>query len=163
MKRPTLYAEGTTVAAEKTRVEIETLLTRYGASSFGYLVDDGRAAVAFKAKGRRVRLLLPVPSEEDPKLAARHGRSIYRNGRYVKIVPPDKIQAEVRRRWRALLLAIKSKLENVASGIETFEEAFLAQILLPGGQTVGEAVAPRIEESYLTDAPLALLPAPEDR
>ena len=44
---------------------------------------------------------------------------------------------EVRRRWRALLLVIKAKLESVESGIETFEEAFASQIVLANGQTVG--------------------------
>ena len=143
-------------------MEIETLVNRYGGTAFGYMVEEGRAAVAFKAKGRRVRFLLPVPSETDARLVARFGRAAHRDGRWVKVVPEERIAAEVRRRWRALLNAIKSKLENVESGIESFEEAFLAQILLPGGQTVGEAVAPRIEESYRTEVPLALLPAGSD-
>ena len=39
-----------------------------------------------------------------------------------------------------LLLAIKSKFEVVDTGIETFDEAFLANIVSAGGQTVYEKI-----------------------
>ena len=49
-----------------------------------------------------------------------------------------------RQRWRALLLVLKAKLESVESNIETFENAFLAQIVMPGDQTVADLVGPHI-------------------
>jgi hypothetical protein len=49
-----------------------------------------------------------------------------------------------KQRWRALLLCIKAKLESVASNIETFEEAFLAHVVMPDNRTVYEHTAPRI-------------------
>jgi hypothetical protein len=41
-------------------------------------------------------------------------------------------------RWRALVLAIKAKLESVQSKIETFEQAFYAHVVLPNGATIYE-------------------------
>jgi hypothetical protein len=70
----------------------------------------------------------------------------------------DKEQKTRRQKWRALLLCIKAKLESVASGIESFEEAFLAHVVLPNGQTVADHIAPRIAESYEGNKMLALMP-----
>jgi hypothetical protein len=56
-------------------------------------------------------------------------------------------QAE-RQKWRALLLVIKAKLECVENKIATFEEEFLAQIIMPGDKTVAEMILPQIEGAY---------------
>lgn len=63
-------------------------------------------------------------------------------------------------RWRTLLLCLKAKLESVESGIETFEDAFLAQIVMPDGGTVAEHVRPRIAEAYAANTMQPLLPPP---
>ena len=65
-----------------------------------------------------------------------------------------------RSRWRALFLCIKAKLEAVESRIETFEEAFLAHVMMPDGMTVAEHAAPMIALSYETGTVRPLLPAP---
>lgn len=120
-----VYAAGTKVAIEKTRVEIEKMITKYGAKNFGYMADDQRAAIFFEANGRRVRFTLHVP-------------------------PLGKGGNDQSRRasWRAMLLVIKAKLESVESKIETFEEAFFAHIVVPGGATVYEATREQIDEAY---------------
>lgn len=41
-----------------------------------------------------------------------------------------------RQRMRAMLLVIISKFERVESGVETFEQAFLANAVTKGGLTV---------------------------
>jgi hypothetical protein len=58
-----------------------------------------------------------------------------------------------RQRWRALALAIKAKLEAVQCGITTLEEEFLAHIVINGGETIGEAMVPRLGE-IASGAPL---------
>jgi hypothetical protein len=58
----------------------------------------------------------------------------------------------------ALALAIKAKLEAVESGIATFEEEFLAYVVLPDGQSVGQHVLPNIEQAYVTNKMPPLLP-----
>jgi hypothetical protein len=57
-------------------------------------------------------------------------------------------------------LVIKAKLEAVASGITTFEDEFLAHIVMPDGQTVATHIKPRIAQAYETGSMQALLPAP---
>lgn len=66
-----------------------------------------------------------------------------------------------RSRWRALFLCIKAKLESIESGIETFEDAFLAHIQMPDGQSVSDHVRPRIASAYETGSMQPLLPAPK--
>ncbi len=55
---------------------------------------------------------------------------------------------------------MKSKLEAVDSGIVTFEEEFLAHIVLPDGTRTGAWAVPQIERAYETGEMPALLPAP---
>ena len=65
-----------------------------------------------------------------------------------------------------MLLAIKAKLNNVAMGITTVDDEFMAYIMLTDGTTVGEWLQPQIEESYrnrampptLASKPIALPP-----
>jgi hypothetical protein len=69
-------------------------------------------------------------------------------------------QRHRRERWRALLLCVKAKLESVSSKIETFEEAFLAHVVMPDGRTVHEHTAPRIAEIAKGGELKPLLPGP---
>ena len=55
-----------------------------------------------------------------------------------------------RQRWRALLLVIKAKLEAIESGISSFDEEFMSNIVLSNGQTAGDYWIPQIEETYRT-------------
>jgi hypothetical protein len=127
------FAEGTTVPVERSRAEIERMITKYGAREFssGWIGD--RAAIQFVANGRRVRFVLELPT---PEWAREHifensKRPRYYNRSQVSLVAiTSLVSAEQRRRWRALLLGIKAKLEYVESGIATFDEEFLAHIVI---------------------------------
>lgn len=57
-----------------------------------------------------------------------------------------------RQRGRALLLVIKAKLESIESGVETFEQAFLANVVLANGETVHDRIAGPISDEYRTGA-----------
>lgn len=129
------FAEHTKVPVDQTKTEIERTLVRYGADRFAYFTEAGKAVIVFEAKDRRLRFDLPLPQGES-----------------------EKDQKMRRQKWRALLLCIKAKLESVASGIESFEEAFLAHVVLPNGQTVSDHIAPRIAEAYEGNKMLALMP-----
>lgn len=161
------YAEKTTVPIEKSRLEIETTLTRYGADAFGYMVDGTRAIVQFRAHGRHVRFDLPIPNPDDPAFTTYTQRG-YTYDRTPAASRKEWEQA-CRQRWRALALAVKAKLETVEVGISTFEEEFLAHIILPDGRTMGQWAAPEIERIYTSgemprSLPLALTAGPaEDR
>ena len=132
------YARDTSVPVERSRAEIEAILTRYGANSFGYLTEPHQATIAFKAHGKTVRFYLPIPNIDDYSKNKAGG----------KMSPSAKVAAHAqatRSRWRSLALCIKAKLEAVECGIAQFEEEFLANIVLPNGQTVGQHSLPAIE------------------
>jgi hypothetical protein len=112
------YAEGTTVAVTRTREEIERLVRKYGAEAFAGGWQQGRATVSFTMRGRHVRFRLDLSPEPRKTQAQREN--------------------EERRRWRCLLLAIKAKLEVVETGIATFDEEFLAHVVMPDDLTIWE-------------------------
>jgi hypothetical protein len=130
------FAEGTTVPVAKTRGEIEAMVSKHGATRFasGWM-EDRKAAISFAMRGRLVRFTLTLPTEDEAKeLRGRGGWSLSADQR------AKWIDAEERRRWRCLLLALKAKLEVVESGIATFEEEFLAHVVTPDNLTVNEAI-----------------------
>lgn len=149
------FAAETSVSVEKSRAEIERLIVRYGATSTAFMTAPGRATILFEAKGRRVMFELPLPGV-DEKRFQRDGRGSLRT-------PQKRHEAweqVCRQLWRALALVIKAKLEAVESGITSFEDEFLAHILMPDGQTVGKHVKPRIERAYTSGEMTPLLPPP---
>jgi putative ubiquitin-RnfH superfamily antitoxin RatB of RatAB toxin-antitoxin module len=140
------FAETTKVPTAQSRGEIEKLLSKHKCQQFGTAVDylEMKARVQFTAHDRIVRFTVAMP---DPKKFRRE---------------QDHAQEE-RRIWRSLLLVIKAKLEAVETGIATFEQEFLANIVMPNGRTVAEIVLPQIAESYSSGRmPLALGAAPDD-
>jgi hypothetical protein len=139
------YAEGTSVAPDRSRAEIEKTLDRFGADEFAYASSKGRAVIAFTAQGRQVRIDVPMPDPSAREfIVTETGRA--RTATAARAA----YDQEVRRRWRALTLVVKAKLEAVESGISTFEEEFLAHTVLPGGRTVAQEVMPAIDQAYLT-------------
>jgi hypothetical protein len=147
------YAKGTDVTPDKSRTEIERLLRKYGADGFTSGWDNNKrlSAILFRYHGKMVRFVVAIPSETDPEIRAQHRKGRSPIGHYV--------EREERRRWRALALAVKAKLELVASGITTFEDEFLSHIVAPNGQTIGEWIQPHLEQAYLSGCDLPLLPA----
>jgi hypothetical protein len=137
-RRQKLYAAHTKVPVDRTKVEIERTVTRYGAKEFVCGTKVGKAVVMFEAHDRRLRFDMPLPAGES-----------------------EKEEQAKRQKWRALLLTIKAKLESVESKIETFEEAFLAHIVMPDGRTVGEHAIPTIASIYQSGQVQPLLPAPQ--
>lgn len=138
------FAKDTNVSPEQTLMDIRKVLTRYKAASFGIVEDTGRVGVTFEMQGRRVRLIVPLPSREDAEFRYTTGGPHGRAGSFSE----QKYEQGIRQRWRALLLTIKAKLESVESKIETFEEAFMAHIVLPDGRTMGDVAVPQIKIAY---------------
>lgn len=147
------YAETTQVSSEKSRAEIDKVIGRYGAEQFAYAWDQNRAMVGFKMKDRQIRFVLPLPDKKDRQF------TLTATGRQrTASAAEEAYEQAVRQKWRALSLIIKAKLEAVESGILTFEQAFLAHVVLPNGQTVGEWTAPQIEGAYANNEMPSLLP-----
>lgn len=144
------YAANTSVSVERSRAEIESTLVRYGASSFMYGWDVKGAMIAFvvNAEGgqqRQVRFHLPLPSRDETRFT-QHSR-----GRRTPEAAEGLWEQACRQRWRALALVVKAKLEAVETGIATFEDEFLAYIMLPEGQTVGQWIGPQLHDAYDPD------------
>ena len=131
------YAMDTKVPVSQTRNEIETLLGKHGADQFLSGTMVGQAMVGFRIKQLQIKIVLEMP-KGDSAAEAR----------------------EARRRWRALLLVIKAKLEAVASGISLLEDEFLAHTVMSDGQTVGQWARPQISAMYKGGKMPPLLPAP---
>ncbi len=115
--------------------------------------DGPRAVIGFKAHDRMLRFVLPMPEVGDKKYI-RDGRGSLRS-------PEKRREAheqDCRQKWRALALVVKAKLEAVESGITTFESEFMAQIVLPNGQTMSEHAAPLIAEAYASGTMPKMLP-----
>lgn len=149
------YAEKTDVPIDRSRREIEQILERYGATQFFYGTEATRAVIGFSAHSRTVRFVLPLPELKDFKEFLQKGH-YYKTTRTAEQQKKAYEQA-LRTRWRCLTLAIKAKLEVVESGIATFEEEFLNNILTYSGQTVGEAIRPKLQESYASGKNIPLL------
>jgi hypothetical protein len=140
------YAKKTKVPVDRSRVEVERVLARYGATGFGYHWERREVAIVpaplygpktearefaslvFQVKERRVRLDVPMPTARESGTQA-------------------KADAAARQRWRAVLLVIKAKLEAVESGISTLEAEFLANIVTEDGRTIGDHIVPRLSEA----------------
>lgn len=153
------FAQETSVPVEKTKAEIEMLVTRYGASGFRSGWSGDISQVEFAANDRVIRFTLPLPAKDSREFTrTKAGNIITDQSKRLKLW-----EQGCRQRWRALHLAIKAKLEAVACGISEFEAEFLAQIVDPiTGRTVGENVRPMIAARYEgRDVPLLGLPSPD--
>jgi len=129
------YAARTQVAPQKTRAEIEAYLSRQGASRIGILTDHKFACVFFDMKERRLRFQLIIKERRSATLTDQHMRAS----------------------WRALLLCIKAKMTSVESGIETFDEAFLAHVVVPDSdKTIYEHMRETLPQIVRGEAPLRL-------
>lgn len=150
------FAATTEVSVEKSRAEIEKLITRYGATSTAFMNAPGRAMILFEAENRRIVFELPLPEQSDPKFAKTPAgrKQLDPQRRYIAW------EQACRQAWRALALVIKAKLEAVASGITTFEDEFLAHIVMPDGISVGKHIKPVIQAWYSSGRMQPLLPPP---
>lgn len=136
------YAENTAVSSEQSRAEIEKTLRRYGATGFMYGWQETQAVVVFDFNKKRVRFTLFMPDQNERRFT----HTEHRNTPRTKEQAYKEWEQACRQRWRALALVIKAKLEAVETDITTFEEEFLAHIVVRDGRTVGETLIPSINE-----------------
>ena len=137
-----IYAQNTLVSSERSKMEIERTLRRYGAEEFVQGWDSDKAVIMFRMENRRIRFYLPMPDKQEFRKTAT-GRT-----RRNEVAIEQAWEQAGRQRWRALALAIKAKLEAVSSGITSFEEEFLAHIVMPNGKNLAAWVVPQIAEAY---------------
>lgn len=145
-----LYAANTTVSVEKSRAEVEAILARYGADQFAYATEPGKAAIMFQIQDKAtkttlaIRMVLPLPAKGEKRFTTGWNRCSW------AAAPDHAVQERweqaCRTCWRSLLLIIKAKLEACAAGISTVEREFLADVVTPNGQTIGEQIRPQLQD-----------------
>jgi tRNA nucleotidyltransferase/poly(A) polymerase len=123
------YANRTAVSAERSRAELEKLLTRAGAKQFGVMTSEAVTHVVFELQNRMVRLTMKMPTLKEVR-------------------DLNKCSQERRRLWRVLVLVVKAKLEAVAQGLSDVEHEFLADVVVQGGETVGERLQGELDAMY---------------
>lgn len=148
------YAEGTSVPVAKTEVEIKEMLRRRGATRTAFAEEAGRAVVFFELQDRRVQFTMPLPRPDERRFT-HDGRGLRRT----QDVAAKAWEQACREKWRALLLTMKAKFVSVDNQVESFEEAFLAHIVVPGGGTLGARALPAVAEAYRTGTLPPLLPS----
>lgn len=131
-----MYAENTSVPVDRSMSEIKKILSKYGATAFAFGESPERAMVQFQMANRQIKIIIPLPVKGK---AMNHKRYL---------LGEKHIDQMVRSRWRSLVITIKAKLECVECGITTLEQEFMAHIVLPNGQTVGDVMTPQIQMAY---------------
>lgn len=151
------FAKDTSVSVQKTRMEIECLLEKHRATRTFTGIEEGRAVIGFEYADRRVQFELKLPLLESFKEKRHRGRSWP-----VKLSPEQQRkewEQACRTVWRGLLLTIKAKFVSIEAGVESFEEAFLAQVVIPGTGRFGTWAKLQLERAYGTGQMLPMLPA----
>lgn len=150
--------EGTAVAVSKSQEQIRYILKRYGADGINFGEEWNRPP------------LLPPDEPWEPHIFVKFLYCLIGNQHLVifkvpipiadKFSPTGKKRAQLqveklqeqfeRGIWRAVYWAIKSRMEAVEFGIETFVEAFLSHFTVPGSETqISEIIIPRLESGNL--------------
>lgn len=144
------FASETSVSVSKSSGEIQDMVARAGGVKFAVMTEAERATIAFALNDRSIMFELALPKREQFETRLTRGRRVANT--------PDQVQRlyeqACRSHWRALCLTIKAKLVSVSTGVETFEEAFLAQVVVRDGaksKRFGEIAVRAIAESYSTN------------
>jgi len=156
------YAAKTKVDVDQTKIEIQKLLVKYGATGFAIAWMDGTESVAFEIAHWRIRFSFPELTPDDVRKDAtgRERSPAHLVGGTVK----SALEQAKRARWRELLLLIRAKLVAIENGVTTVEEEFHAHIILPNGQTMHEWATPYLKHAYLEgQMPPMLPPGGKDR
>lgn len=141
MSKPRAYSD-TTVSTQKSRADIDKLLTKWGVDGVQWTTLKGeRSVVRFQIEHNgaplMIRLAVDPPAmapEEQPEWADEDWEP-----------NPKKAAKEARRLHRMLFWYIKSLLEAVDAGILAVDQAFLSHIEGSKGKTVYEVVGEQLQ------------------
>jgi hypothetical protein len=136
------YAQGTEVTVDRSQTELRNILRKYESDGIAIAETRDGSVIEFMSRDRRIRFVMKMPTLEEFDRKRDGSRRTEAQKRTAQ-------GAEERRRWRALVLVIKAKLEAVESGIVTFEDEFLAQTVLPDNTTVSQQVQEPIRRAYV--------------
>lgn len=148
MPKSHIKSHDTTVAVDRSRSQLEKLLTRYGCSHFGSSSDfeKGEFTVFFKVRNTPADREASIPIKLSVKVADVM-RAMQRDG-----YRPTKEQAE-RVAWRNLYLWVDAACSAAAVGLRPMAESFFADIVVTdgdgGSMRAFDLVGPMIEQKLL--------------
>jgi hypothetical protein len=134
--------ENTNTSVTKSQEDIRWILSKYGAGGvqFSENWEEKFVMVRFyyKIAERGYTILFKVPI---PQVAHRSPKGRIRTQNQI-----ETLQKQFERGiWRAIFWAIKSRMEAVEFGIESFQEAFLSHFEVPGtDKQIGDILIPRL-------------------
>jgi hypothetical protein len=137
------YAKKTKINANKTKLDIETVLIKYGVTEgFSYTRNGNTNYIAFKHQGRSISFSFKLPDLKN--------REYTHTTKYDVKRSPEKAyeswEQDCRAYWRALYLFIKATLEAIEIGIIEFDQAFLPYFLTKEGKTISEIIMPKFPQ-----------------
>lgn len=156
------YAVGTSISLMNSLAELERIVRKAGFTNFMQGVADDRIVAAFSGpEGRQVRFIVPT-SEIGDELLVRMREMARAYGTRMPKSHQEAWEQHRRQIGRALVLTVKAKIECIEAGIETFDDAFMSQLALPDGGTVGSMVKREMKLLYSGGkTPPRLLPSPD--
>ena len=137
----------TSTPVAKSQEEIRRILSRYGADGVQFSEDWKNKTLSirflFSITGIQYSVLFKIPIPEADTSSP--------TGRRRKSNQVEQLQEQLERGiWRAAFWAIKSRMEAVDFGIETFQEAFLSHFEVPGtDKQIGDILIPRLSTGNL--------------
>ena len=133
------YAKNTNVSVSKSQAEVQNILRRYGADRFGTMEDKQNAYLMFEYNQLLIQIQVPMPDRNEfthtPTGRKRSKDQIDRE-----------FEQSVRQKWRALVLAVKAKLEAIESGISSVEKEFLAFVVMHDGSHLSDHLIPKLKQ-----------------
>jgi len=135
------YAAGTSVSVDRSIVQIRQLAMRFGADKFAVATGRKTATVAFAYQGRPVRFDLSLPSQDDLSFQVTATGRKRRNSQ----APREAWDRACREKWRSLHLLLKALFVAIEDGLLDFDRAFMHDIVMPDGRTVGQQLLPVVQ------------------
>lgn len=131
--------ESTTVAVSKSQEQIRDILVKHGAERFSFGEQTGSpipgvagsVGVEFVFENTMVRMHASLKAPDGEEMADKERRS---RTKTLEQVVVEAVQQEAMRVWRVLHWCIKTRMEAIEEGLETFEQSFLPHIVDPSTQ-----------------------------
>lgn len=123
----------TSVAAEKTVAEIQTMLAKAGASSMMVEYANGQpSGIAFQIERSGHKLAFRLPSEWQGILAAMKRQRVA-----ARLITPEQAR---RVSWRVTRDWLRAQLTLIEAGASTIEEVMLPWAITANGSTIAQRV-----------------------
>lgn len=137
------YAATTSVSVDRSIVQIRQLVMRFGADKFAVATGTKTATVAFSYQGRPVKFDLSLPDQHDERFQFTETGRARRN----RDAPLQVWERECRAKWRSLHLLLKALFVAIQDGLIDFDRAFMHDIVMPDGRTVGQKLLPAVQDA----------------